>query len=50
MSIVKIVEAELKMDVSELIKAASITDSIIPLRPEDVRRSTSSIYINASRR
>lgn len=34
-SIVKIVEDELKIDVKELISAANITASIRPVRPED---------------
>ena len=33
MSMVKMVDAELKMDVRELIRAASITASIIPFSP-----------------
>ena len=34
---VKMVEEELKMDVKELIKAASITLNIIPVAPVDIK-------------
>lgn len=35
-SIVKMVEEELKMEVKELIKAASMTDNINPVKPERI--------------
>ena len=38
MSMVKIVDEELKMEVKEDMRAANITASIIPLRPEMVQK------------
>jgi hypothetical protein len=38
MSMVKMVELELKMDVSELMSAANITASIKPVRPVDKQK------------
>ena len=45
MSMVKIVDEELKMEVKEDMRAANITASIIPLRPEMVQKNGTRVIL-----